>query len=368
VSWEASRPPDPRRRIGGAVLTLYPAAVASLIVVAFVSGVRSGPLAMVTILSMHLAAAALVLVPFALRRDSWVLRLALAALAVVATIRFGGELVSLPLPLAGATGPSEAGELTTLTWNVGPPGTRNGDAVVSGVLGQDADVIALQELSPEHARAIEASAELTRRYPHRELFALPGVVGIGLVSRWPIQRAEHVADPSMIDSVVDADGRPITVIIAHPLPGRIRMAGPLPFSFDATERDVALRRVRSHIEAALGRPETVVVLGDFNVAPTEPAYRDLVDGLTDAHAEVGQGPGFTWRPRGFERLRIGLLRIDLALAGPGIAPIAAVERCQFAGDHCQLEARFRFQGITESRGLGHSAGRRPAPKVAISSV
>ncbi len=46
----------------------------------------------------------------------------------------------------------------------------------------------------------------------------------------------------------------------------------------------------------------------------------------------------------FEPLGIGLLRIDLALAGPGARPIAVDTRCDLPGDHCQLIATFALEG------------------------
>ena len=124
------------------------------------------------------------------------------------------------------------------------------------------------------------------------------------------------------------------------------MAGPLPVAFNESERDRALQAIRARVDAAIGRGESVVVLGDFNVAPDEPGYRDLVAGLHDAHAEVGQGPGWTWRPSRFEGTGIGLLRIDLALSGPNLPPVAAREHCGFPGDHCQFEAWFSLAGAS----------------------
>lgn len=84
----------------------------------------------------------------------------------------------------------------------------------------------------------------------------------------------------------------------------------------------------------------MIVVGDFNTAPTEPAFDRFVAGLVDAHRAVGIGPGWTWRPSRLEPLGIGLLRIDLALSGPGATPTRIGERCDLPGDHCQLRAAF----------------------------
>ena len=63
----------------------------------------------------------------------------------------------------------------------------------------------------------------------------------------------------------------MTVITGHLFPGRIAMAGPLPVAFDPSSRDAALLRFRARVDAAIGRGETVIIIGDFNTAPTEPA-------------------------------------------------------------------------------------------------
>ena len=68
-------------------------------------------------------------------------------------------------------------------------------------------------------------------------------------------------------------------------------------------------------------------------------------GCVDAHGEVGQGPGWTWRPSRLESLGIGLLRIDLAIGSPDLAPVSVVEHCGRTGDHCLLEAWSSLQAV-----------------------
>ena len=321
------------------LLAAYPAVVTTLLVALPVVPPQNGPLALAAVLAMHLALAGLVLVPFAFHRDARPLRLALIALAVLSAIRFGDEWISVPP--AGATTP--AAEITVLSWNL-EYGARPGEDAVEGLRGLDIEVVALQELSPNHASAIQTDADLRLRFPYRELVPAEGVFGMGLLSAYPILRAELSDDPMAIEAVLDVRGTQVTVITAHPLPGRIRTLGPVPIGFDPASRDAALSRFRTRVDAAIARDETVIVVGDFNVAPTEPAYAPLVEGLADAHAEVGIGPGWTWRPSRFEALGVGLLRIDLALSGPGATPAQVGERCNLPGDHCQLEATFAITG------------------------
>lgn len=317
------------------VAALYLAAVAVLVVALPVIQPRDGPLALAAVLATHFALAAVVLVPLAFDREARVLRLALVALAVVSAVRFGDEWASMPRPYA--TDPDT--ELAILSWNL-ELGSRAGQGVVDGLRGLDPDVVALQELGVDHAAAIDGDADLRARFPHRELRPREGVFGIGLLSAFPIVSSEILDAPMSMEAVLDIGGRPITIITGHPLPGRIRTAGPVPVSFDPTSRDAELARFRARVDAAIARGETVIVAGDFNTAPTEPAFERLVAGLADAHREVGVGPGWTWRPSRFETFGVGLLRIDLALSGPGVVPIHIGERCHLPGDHCQLEARF----------------------------
>lgn len=322
-------------------LALYPAAVAAFLIVVPILQPRTGPLALANILSVHLALAALVLAPVAMARRGVALRSSLAILGFVAVLRFGGEWFSLP-PSADPTDDL----FMASSWNL-EAGARSGAGAVEGISTLDSDIVALQELGPDHVRAITESATLAERWPEQALYPDAGVFGMGLLSRWPILRAELHGDPSLIEAVIDAGGQAITVITAHPLAGRISMLGPVPIALGSENRDQALERIRARIDAAIAREETVVVLGDFNVAPTEPAFKDLVDGLRDAHGEVGQGPGWTWRPSRFEAFGIGLLRIDLAIGSPDLAPVSVVEHCGRIGDHCILEAHFSLESVRD---------------------
>ena len=113
----------------------------------------------------------------------------------------------------------------------------------------------------------------------------------------------------------------------------------IPIGFDPSDRDAALEVLRDRADAAAVGSEALVLLGDFNVAPTEAAYHELAAGLLDAHTEVGIGPGWTWRPSRFERLPVGLLRIDYVLSSNHLAPVESTVTCPPIGDHCFVIAR-----------------------------
>jgi endonuclease/exonuclease/phosphatase family metal-dependent hydrolase len=94
--------------------------------------------------------------------------------------------------------------------------------------------------------------------------------------------------------------------------------------------------VRTRIDSALAGGDRLLVLGDFNTAPSEAEYAVLTRGLRDTHTAVGEGPGWTWRPSGIDFLPFGFLRIDLQLTAGAIRPASTSIDCSLPGDHCRL--------------------------------
>ena len=171
------------------------------------------------------------------------------------------------------------------------------------------------------------------------------VFGLGLLSRHPlVEELRSDRNPVALAARVRLpSGEEINVFNAHPMPGDIE--GPrdwLPLSFDARERDRSLVEVRTMIDSLMAGSTPLVVLGDYNVSPTEPGYRQLTAGLTDVHAEIGNGPGWTWRPSRLVSWGIGLLRIDYVLTSAAVAPVGIGEDCSQAGDHCIVTARLEL--------------------------
>jgi endonuclease/exonuclease/phosphatase family metal-dependent hydrolase len=258
------------------------------------------------------------------------------ALLVVTTARLASEWISMPTAVAAGGTP-----LRVATWNL-EYGAVGAEVMLDGLADTDADVdvLALEELRPEHVNAIEASATLTTRFPYRHLFPDGASGGIGLLSRSPLDYEDHGLDPVLLETTLSWNRQPIRIIAAHPFPARIGTITPLriPTGLDPTIRDAGLASLNARAAAAIARGESVIVIGDFNVAPTEAGYSVLTDGLRDAHVEVGIGPGWTWRPSRFETLPIGLLRIDLVLTSPDLLPVSTTLDCSRRGDHCLLAA------------------------------
>ncbi len=308
----------------------YAWCVIALLALGIVSGIEDGPLGVAQILTPHLALACLALVLVAVATRSRALVLALVAVAVLSTGRFGGEWWSPP----GTAGPDD---LRVATWNL-EAGERAGDAAVRMLRDHPADIVALQELTPEVAAAIEGDPVLRARFPHRALEPRRGVAGIGLLSRFPIDAVSNAIEPVRLEARIPMPDRTLVVVNAHPFPARIGMLAGVPVGIDPTIRNGDLERLRSRVAELEATDVDVLLIGDFNTAPTEPAFGRLTAGLHDAHAEVGLGPGWTWRPSRLAFIGVGLLRIDVVLSTAALRPITTSTACPATGDHCLVEA------------------------------
>jgi hypothetical protein len=159
------------------------AAVAVLAVVTLVAPQASGPLALAQIVVLHLVLAGVAVgCLLALLLRTRAVAIALAALVVVGVVRTGSELVSLP---AGG-GPGD--RIALVSWNL-ELGARAAGEAAGPLLAHHADVVSLQELTPDAATALEADPAIRTRYPYRLLRPDPGTLGLGLLSAFPIVRA-----------------------------------------------------------------------------------------------------------------------------------------------------------------------------------
>jgi endonuclease/exonuclease/phosphatase (EEP) superfamily protein YafD len=256
------------------------------------------------------------------------LAIAFGVLLVVVGIRFSDEWLSVP--------PSDAAaDLRVATWNL-EFGAVGIEAGIDGLRAMDdVDLVALQELTPEQATAIEADPAITEAFPFHALAPAPGTAGIGLLAGSPLSDVEVYADPIGMRATLVVDGERIVIHSAHPYPSSIGTWSALriPIAYDPTARDDALARVRQRVDVDMDADGPVLLIGDFNIAPTEPGYEALAIDLHDAHRVVGLGSGWTWRPSRFEFLNLGLLRIDYVFSR-GLDPVAIATDCTRAGDHC----------------------------------
>lgn len=208
-----------------------------------------------------------------------------------------------------------------------------------------ADIIALQELTDEHATAIER--DLRDLYPYQSLYGY-GIPGKGLLSHYPIleeelfylqaQRLPHLRATIAVDDAWPGSSlqtTPITVIVAHPPPPGLGLGGYRVHPYAAAEI------------ASLAQMTTAsgpgILMGDFNLADQNDNYALLSDaGLTDAFRVAGWGFGVTWPARRIGPLRL-LVRVDYVWYSDHFHAIESWVGPHAGSDHLPVLARLAWR-------------------------
>jgi endonuclease/exonuclease/phosphatase (EEP) superfamily protein YafD len=271
------------------------------------------------------AAAALVVASLVLRRP-WMMAIALVAVAAQ----------GLPAMLPGRTAAAHAAtpacdgaSLRIVSANVLFTNAAHAP-LVAWLARSEADVIALQEVTPAWAAALEP---LYQQYPYRRVLARTDAYGIALLSRWPLDEAAGAIDfagdglPSLVGTIALPGARQVRVIAMHthwPVTRGLQQ-----------QRDQALHAAAQL--AAVG-PIATVLAGDLNLTPYAPAFARLVDesGLRDSLAEVAWRP--TWRA-GFWPLA---LPIDHVLVPRNACVVAHEIGPDVGSDHRPLAVTLRL--------------------------
>jgi len=208
------------------------------------------------------------------RRETWV---GLGLAFVLFAYLYGG--LFLPsFPAAQVSGPT----LRVMAYNVLGFNMATSD-VVEAIRASQADVVALQELNPENAEAIER--ELAEAYPYQILNPQDGVAGSGVISRYPLRPTGEPLPLNWIGTphvlVLDFDGQPVTLIRFHAYAGI---------------NNVAPREAQAQVIADFAATHSgpLVVVGDFNVTDMNVAYRIVTRQLRDSWREAGWGFGHTF--------------------------------------------------------------------------
>jgi len=335
------------RRTAIGLALIYPSLLLVLSALHLFAPRREGWLALSEALAPFLFMPALLAAPFALLRGAMVLRLALAACALIAVLRFSPEL---RMPVQEYT-PAEP-HIEVVSWNVGLCcGAQTQAARVRPLLAStEATIVVL----PESAWPwIDRDAEIAAKFPYRlwnfDRFSTDPLV----LSTYPVLEHGIAEDPQktngrarLVWARLDVDGRPLLLVAAHPLPPEPLIPDcTLERCFETADRDALVHRVRQIIDPALDRGEHVLVVGDFNLTEREPAYAELARGLQDAQRVAGSGWGATWSPELVGGARRPLLRIDYQLAGPTLRPVLFGVDCTPRGsDHCLLRGKYVFAG------------------------
>ncbi|MBN1680905.1 MAG: endonuclease/exonuclease/phosphatase family protein [Anaerolineae bacterium] len=276
-------------------------------------------------------------------RRRWLLVPVQAPIIIVFLVLYGDLL----LPHKSAAGANGGRPLTVATYNILSRSSEP-DRIIDMIVRMDADIVGLQELGPAHAEQIVA--ELSQQYPYQALEPHTSVYGVGLLSRFPIREYDvfRLASNNMrhMRAVLDVDGVPVTLYVAHPPPPRDAFS---PLTYDAGGRDDVIDALRENYLLAETGP--LLVVGDFNASDQSDVYHTLDVFLDDAFREAGQGMGFTFpdRPPGRVRImsplvRAPAVRIDyIWYSAHFVALEADVGKDGASSDHRPVIARLSLQ-------------------------
>ncbi len=286
------------------------------------------------------------------------------ALPLLAGLRGAGLLRAAPLLLgsalywshfvrrprrARAANPGQARRLRVMTANL-LDSNRRCEEIVACIRREGADLIALQELHPQHVAALQR--DLAVEYPYQ--WFLPGPElptpgrseGMGLLSRLPFQRvgivaADPLANPCQVISW-SLGQESVGVIHMHPRIPWPRFCAwlglSLPCSLDDSER---LRDVEALLGAGKMVQADAILLGDMNATDQCRPYRLLSKEWHSAFAAVGHGLGMTY-PVDAEffgwRFPWPLFRLDHILVRGRLSPLEAHVGDMPGSDHRYLVA------------------------------
>jgi vancomycin resistance protein VanJ len=184
---------------------------------------------------------------------------------------------------------TQAPHFRLLTYNIHAE-TEQLQPMLAVIGAVDADVVAIQELSP--AAATTFARELAADYPYQALHPnhTNPILGQGLLSRYPIETDEywqvHLGHQRAVIVIAE---RPIVVYNTHPIHPFVPSDGSvLPFNLRPRQQEIdeLLRRAQADAGA-------VLLVGDFNMSDRSAPYRQITQRYQDAYREVGWGLGLT---------------------------------------------------------------------------
>ena len=233
-------------------------------------------------------------------------------------------------------------ELDVLTYNLGP-GRARPKEVFDILVQQDADIIAVQEVTPSVTAVFRQG--LIDTYPY---MILNPPYSTGLLSRYPVLSSERLTisntDRTYLHAVINRPPQPVHVLVVHPVVPDIIWGSAVPWQngfHDKIQRE-SITRVAEYAET-LTMP--VIIMGDFNMTPQADAYTRMTTTFVDTHTAAGFGFGFsfpndTWVAG--VKLSWPLVKIDHIFHSQEFQTMDSQTKCYAGSDHCLIHARLRL--------------------------
>lgn len=244
-----------------------------------------------------------------------------AAIALLTVVAFAAAV--LPRAVGDGQGAAEGGsKLTVMSANL-LRGEADADELVELVDRNGADILSVQELTPEAAIRLR-EAGLHELLPNRVLNLRADTASAGIYARQPLQRLRRTSQgssgvPSPQAALRLRGGEPVELVAVH---------------LTAPTRPAQIERWRHGFRSlplldAQAPPR--ILVGDFNATLDHDELRALRDsGYVDAAAATGDGLVPTWRSG---RLLLPPLTIDHVLVDPRVRVNAVAVNDIEGSDH-----------------------------------
>jgi endonuclease/exonuclease/phosphatase (EEP) superfamily protein YafD len=259
---------------------------------------RGTPFVQLIAFTPHVTAAALLFLLITLVRRQWWVT-ALAGVTCVA-------LMTCVAPrMLSTTSPANGTELRVMSMNM-REGGADARTIVELVRRERADILALQEFTPDAQARLEA-AGVDRLLPYAQIHAVPGIGGSGLYTRLPLSATGTRPNPGEIFQaygvVALAGAGKVAVESVHP-------AAPV----DQLTVGLWGQGLDQEPRATVDGQRRILV-GDFNSSLDHAELRQIVaSGYRDAAATVGAGLVPTWPYYGPRRWITPKVVLDHVLA------------------------------------------------------
>lgn len=218
---------------------------------------------------------------------------------------------------------------------------------------EDADLVALQEFTPEWQDQL--APLLDQRYRYQALAPRPGASGYGLYSKHPIANVKLLGPRSwpfaQCFDVLLPEG-PLRTCNVH-------FSSPAGAFARKTDRWAELKKIerrrneewaelRQYLSRVARRGDMELLLGDLNTLESEPLYRNIAREYVDAYRELRSDSGATW-PNNLPVLPFRIARIDYVLSRGPLSPLAASVPSESGSDHMAVKATFALPGKGHAR-------------------
>jgi endonuclease/exonuclease/phosphatase (EEP) superfamily protein YafD len=240
--------------------------------------------------------------------------------------------------------PPDLPNFRLLTFNLESPDEAAAAALVKIIAATDADIVAVQELTPAGAAAFEA--HLREAYPHQALHPHPDYAGQGVLSRFAIEADDYWRYEELPGALgyqrvqIQIAGHPVVLYNVHPAP-------PVTYKqyLNAAAHRTSLDNLLENV--AQETPHPVLMAGDFNMTDHFHSYRRITAHYTDAFRAVGKvGFGFTF-PNKPDVPLPALLRLDYIFYDPAFTGIRAqVWPDSGPADHAPVLAHLAICDVT----------------------